>query len=182
MSVYNLLDYLLLIGVVLIIGIFYSELHEGFIVPKFVGALAIITIGYFISLNYLNLRNKKLFERIAKRWGCKFEDNGVFTLRYKIYCKDMEILGTLHTTYMPENLHIKFRGKYPEITLNGRDVSSQKFTSEVLRIAERYKVRINDAILSSRGGELLITKIPHNEFILEKLLNDIHDLFSRFRV
>ncbi len=181
MRAYAFLDASLLIFVFLDIAYFYSEISRGHISPIFLLILAIITIAYFIALNLLNERVKQSFRKFAEHHGCKFHDKGHLTLQYEIVCDDWELEGSLRSTYMPDSVHIKFKGKFKEAWMRGKDPLSQKFTEELLKIAIRYGARVNDAYTSHDKGEVLVTRIPTNEKKIFLLLQEIENLFRSLR-
>ncbi|MCD6370147.1 MAG: hypothetical protein J7L63_01435 [Thermoplasmata archaeon] len=181
MKLYTLVDVLLFILVFVDLVLYYPEFLKGRVPSEFIIILVLITIGYFMALNALNQRTKKIFERVSSRLGCKFTDLGFLTLKYRITCDDMEIDGTLRSTYLPESLHIKFNGKFKDAIFRGKDRVSKEFTDKLAKLGIKYGVRINDAYLSSTIGEILLTKIPGKEDNLVNLLNELRECFTEFK-
>ncbi len=172
----TLLDIAMLFLAFLDVAVFYDDISRGEIPVAFIVILLLITVGYFIALNALNRRMKNILRRIAEEMGCKFSDEG--WLHYRIVCQNMEIEGTLRSTYMPQSLHLTFKAHFKDAVFRGRDVSSQRFTDKLLDVALKYGVRVNDAYASSSVVELLLTRLPESEKKLRELIREYRRLFT----
>ncbi len=176
MKPYLILDITTLILVILGIGIFYNDLIHGnfsWIVTMY---FVIIALAYFIVINIINGWAKRIFLDTAKKIGCDFIDSGNFALTHYIKCNDMEIKVNLRGSYTPGSLYIKFRGRFREADIKGNDNNSNKFRKMLQNLQKKYKIKVNDAYISTNIAEMIITKYPYNANTLSKIINDAREI------
>ncbi len=180
MRYYSLLDMLLVGGILLALVFFYPEYSQGYISTGFIISLFAVTLVYFIGLHVLNAIFKSIFRNVARKMRCDYQDTGKFSLSIYMICKDMDIHVTLRSAYMPDSLHLTIKGKFIEAFFDGKDKASRTLTNNLLNLGKRYRIRVNDAILSKEKAQFLFTRIPMKEESLLGLINEVRLLASHF--
>lgn len=176
---YLALDIITLILAILGFAYFYKDLISGNLNTLALLYFIILAIGYFGIMHLIHIGTKSMIKNLAEDMGCQFVDSGKYALTHHIKCKDMTIEFNLRGSYTPASIHITMFGNFHDADIRSGDKKSRKFAEKLQRLQRKWKIRVNDAYVSSNKAEAIITKFPYDKEKLKNIIEEFRQIVFR---